>query len=67
MTINIPDWCIIGKTVEVLMYNKDTGQREWFKEKIISYGVDGFFHQAYYCPTYYHKFSDYGKSVREKE
>ena len=36
MTINIPDWCIIGKTVEVLMYNKDTGQREWFKEKIIS-------------------------------
>ena len=47
------------------MYNKDTGQREWFKEKIISYGVDGFFHQAYCCPTYYHKFSDYGKSVRE--
>ena len=65
MTINIPDWCIIGKTVEVLMYNKNTGQREWFKEKIISYGVDGFFHQAYYCPVYYHKFSDYGKLVKE--
>ena len=34
MIINVPDWCIIGKTVEVLMYNEDTGQKEWFKEKL---------------------------------
>ena len=67
MIINIPDWCIKGKTVEVLMYNKDTGQREWFKEKIISYGVDGFFHQAHNCPMYFTEFSEYGKTVKVEE
>ena len=65
MIIEIPDWCTIGETVEVFMYDKDKGQGDWFKEKIISYGVDGFFHQAHNCPVYYHKFDSYGKSVRK--
>ena len=65
MILEIPDWCIIGKPIEVFMYNKDTGNGEWFKERIISYGVDGFFHQAHNCPVYYSKFDSYGKSARE--
>jgi len=65
MIIEIPDWCVIGKKVEVLMYDKDYCKFDWFKEKIISYGIDGFFHQAYGCPVYYDKFDSYGKTVRE--
>ena len=65
MTINIPDWCVIGKYVEVKMYDKNYGRYDWFKEKIISYSENGFFHQEYNCPVYHNLFSDYGKSVRE--
>lgn len=63
MTIEIPDWCIIGKIIE---WNTPaiTGN-EWVKEKIISYGIDGFFHQAHNCPVYYSKFVEYGKKIRE--
>ena len=45
MTIEIPDWCVIGKYVE---WNAShiTGN-EWVTEKIISYGIDGFFHKVY--------------------
>ena len=65
MIIEVPDWCIIGKKVEVFMYDENTGKGDWFKETIISYGIDGFFHQAHNCPVYYHTFDSYGKSVRE--
>ena len=65
MVINVPDWCIIGKYVEVLMYDPNYGESKWFKEKIISYSEDGFFHQAHNCPMYHNSFSDYGKTVRE--
>lgn len=65
MIITVPDWCIIGKFIEFKMYNPNTEKVEWFKDRIISYGVDGFFHQAHDCPVYYNKFDDYGKRVRE--
>lgn len=63
MIIEVPDWCIIGKFVE---WNEpDITGNEWVKEKILSYGRDGFFHQASYCPIYYTKFTEYGKTIRE--
>lgn len=65
MVINVPDWCIIGKYVEVLMYDPNYGESKWFKEKIISYSEDGFFHQAHNCPVYHTPFSNYGLTVRE--
>ena len=48
MTIEIPDWCVIGKYVE---WNAShiTGN-EWVTEKIISYGIDGFFPQRKLLP-----------------
>lgn len=63
MIIEVPDWCVIGKTIE--WSNRHRTGCDWVKEKIIAYGVDGFFHQAYDCPTYYTKFSEYGKTIRE--
>ena len=65
MIIEVPDWCVIGKYIEFKMYDPNYGEARWFKDKIISYGVDGFFHQTHNCPVYYNKFSDYGKTVRE--
>lgn len=65
MILNIPDWCVIGKYVEVKMYDKTYDRYDWFKEKIISYSENGFFHQSHNCPIYHSLFSDYGKSVRE--
>jgi len=63
MTIEVPDWCIIGKWIE---WNAPyiTGN-EWATERIISYGKDGFFHQAHNCPVYYSSFLEYGKRIRE--
>ncbi len=57
MTIEIPNWCIIGKWIE---WNAPhiTGN-EWVREKILSYGVDGFFHQEHNCPVYYSKYTEY--------
>lgn len=65
MTIVVPDWCVIGKFIE---WNAPsvTGMK-WVREKIVAYGVDGFFHQAINCPMYYTKFSEYGKTVREEK
>ena len=40
------------------------GKWNGLERKIISYGNDGFFHQAHNCPVYYNKFSDLGKTVR---
>lgn len=65
MTINIPDWCVIGKWIS--WSNEAVTGAKWVREKIISYGVDGFFHQASYCPVYYSKFTEYGKTVKEQE
>lgn len=63
MIIEIPDWCVIGKSVEWKAPHF-TGY-EWVRETILSYGMDGFFHQGSDCPVYYTKFSEYGKTVRE--
>ena len=41
MIIEVPDWCVIGKFVE-LHAPYITGN-EWVREEIISYGYDGFF------------------------
>lgn len=45
MTVEIPNWCMIGKTIE--WYNPDlvvfANDNPWFMEKIIAYGLDGFF------------------------
>lgn len=65
MTIEVPDWCKIGKFIEFEMYNPDSGRYEWFKDKIISYSENGFFHQAHDCSVYHNKFTDYGVKVRE--
>ena len=63
MIIEVPDWCVIGKFIEWNCPYR-TGY-EWVKEEIISYGTDGFYHQAHNCPVYYSKFSDYGHTIRE--
>lgn len=69
MIIDIPDWAMIGTFVLV----KDTGlyrgddKNKWYKEKIIAYGYDGFFHQAHNCPVYFSHFSDYGKTIKLEE
>ena len=66
MTLEIPDWCIIGKIIE---WNRpDLTGTEWVREEILSFGYNGFFHQG--CsnpnyPIYYTEFSEYGKTVRE--
>lgn len=65
MIIEVPDWCLIGKHIEWQMYDPDYGDVRWFKEKILTFGYDGFFHQAYNCPVYYSKFSEYGNTIRE--
>lgn len=64
MVINVPEWAKIGKFIEFQMYDENHGKIRWFREKIISYGNDGFFHQGYNCPVYYNRFSDLGKNVR---
>lgn len=63
MTLEIPDWCVIGKTI---MWSAEniTGCK-WVTETITAYGVDGFFHQANGCPEYFTPFSEYGKTVKE--
>lgn len=63
MTIEVPGWCVIGKTIE--WYAPHITGNEWVREKIISFGYDGFSHQEHNCPVYYTKFSEYGKTVRE--
>ena len=63
MIIEVPDWCAIGKTIE--WHNPLITGFDWVKERIISYGIDGFYHQEYDCPMYYTKFSEYGKTIRE--
>lgn len=65
IVINVPDWCVIGKCIEFLMYDPNEGKESWFKDKIISYSIEGFFHQSHNCPVYHNKFNDYGTRVRE--
>ena len=65
MIINVPDWCVIGKFIEFKMWDENYRKYNWFKDKIISYTEDGFYHQTHNCPVYHNKFSDYGKTVRE--
>lgn len=38
MTINIPDWCIIGKWIA--WSNEAVTGAKWVREKIISYGAN---------------------------
>lgn len=64
MIIEVPDWCQIGKYIEV-KHPQHTGSDSFYKEKILSYGIDGFFHQEHNCPVYFTRFSEYGKTVRE--
>ena len=63
MIIEIPEWCKIGLEIEWNAPNV-TGNK-WVREKIIGYGYDGFFHQAYNCPLHFTKFLEYGKTVRK--
>lgn len=65
MIIEIPDWCVIGKCVE--WHAPYITGNEWVREVIISYGYDGFFHQAHNCPVYYSKFTEFGKQIRENK
>ena len=63
MVIEIPDWCKIGIWVEWYAPHI-TGRREWVRERVLSFGYDGFFHQAPNCPVYFTEFSEFGKNVR---
>lgn len=67
MIIEVPDWCVIGKYIEVKMFDNLLGEYDWFCQRILSYSENGFFHQAYNCPVHHNLFSDYGVSVRECE
>lgn len=62
MVIEVPDWCKIGTYIE--WHAPSTTGMDWVRERIIAYGVDGFFHQGSNCPMYYTKFSEYGRTVR---
>ena len=64
-TIEIPSWCKIGTRIK--WYNPDITGHDWVFERIISYGYDGFFHQAHNCPVYFTKFTEYGKTVELAE
>ena len=64
MIINVPEWAEIGNLIEFKIYDPSCGKERWFREEIISYGNDGFFHQNRDCPVYYNRFSDLGTVVR---
>ena len=66
-TIDVPDWAVIGKYVLIRDYNLVRGDDEkaWYKEKIIAFGYDGIFTQAYACPMYYYPFCSYGNIIKE--
>lgn len=69
MTITIPDWAKIGNIVYIKDVNEIRGgnPNEWYAERVISYGNDGIFHQAPYCPVYYTKFSEYGNTLLDEK
>ena len=56
-TIEIPDWCRIGNYI-AYCNPTDTGTDDWYKEKIVGYSDNGFFHQYYACPVHHTEFSD---------
>lgn len=60
--IEVPEWCRIGSYIE--WNNPRVTGMDWVRERILSYGYDGFFHQGDNCPVYFTKFSEYGKTVR---
>lgn len=64
--IEIPNWCKIGRLVEIkdIRCIRGDDKNHWYKECIISFGYDGFFHKAYNCPVYYTEFEEFGKTVR---
>lgn len=43
LVINVPEWAEIGKLIEFKMYDQSCGKERWFRERIVSYGNDGFF------------------------
>lgn len=65
INIKVPEWCKIGKRV---YWNSPriTGM-EWVRERILGYGLDGFFHSGGNTPVYYTKFSEFGKTVMLEE
>lgn len=44
MIIEVPDWCVLGKTIE--WHAPEITGNEWVRDKIIAFGYDGFFHQS---------------------
>ena len=69
MTIELPSWARIGLMVYVKDVNCIRGDNptNWFKERIIAFGYDGVFHQAYDCPMYYSHFDDYGEKILSED
>ena len=69
MTIELPDWARIGNIIEVRDYALKRGDdsNHWYRERIISFGYNGVFHQAAYCPVYFTEFEEYGKTIRLPE
>lgn len=62
MIIEIPDWCKLGTYIE--WDRPDITGFRWVRERVISYGYDGFFQQGSNTPVYFTEFSEYGKTVR---
>lgn len=65
MTINVPDWAILGTWVYIKDIFKTRGDdpEQLYKERILGYTYSGFLHKAPYCPMYLSMFSDLGKTV----
>lgn len=63
MTINVPDWCIIGKYIA--WSDENTTGAKWVRERIVGYTPTGFLHQASNCPMYHTNYTEYGKTVKE--
>ena len=66
MTIKIPEWAKIGRSILVRDANCKRGDdpNKWYTEKIIAYGDDGIFHQSHNCPVYYTRFSDFDANIK---
>ena len=64
--IEVPDWAAIGNTVLIRDTECDRGDdpSRQYPERIISYGYDGIFTQAYNCPVYFTPFSSFGDRIK---
>lgn len=64
--IVVPEWCKVGMWIE--WHAPKTTGLDWVNNKIIGYGVDGFYHTCHGCHSiYFSKFTDLGDTIRIPE